>query len=401
VINLFASRKRCAFAVGSTFEKVGIDIWNKGENKIPPVSIESRQAPVKQVVYKDSEIDLRKLPALVHHEWDPGPYLSLGYLTTYDPDTGIDNSSIHRGWLSAKDEIRFFAPPGQHASMILDKYEREGKMGKVAFWVGHHPAACFGSQRPMAFQTSHFATAGGVLGEPLRLVPSESLGKDFLVPADAEFVIEGLVPPGERKPEGPFGEAYGHYGAQRLGRYMRVTAITCRKNAHWLSILVGHRDFNVGIGGIQGEAVVYNAMKREVPTVIAVCRAPSFPGHVYIKIKKTHENQPRMALLAALSAWGSIKHAFVFDEDVDIFDESEVLWAIGSRTQWDKDLIVIPNCGASPVDPSTEVDGLGTKAGLDCTKPAPPKTFEQKISIPESVMQRIKIGDFITKRGAE
>ena len=401
VINLFASRKRCAFAVGSTFENIGMDVWKKGEIKKKPVLVAKEEAPVKQVIKTGEDIDLFDFPALVHHAWDPGPYLSAGYLTAYDPDSGVDNSSIHRGWISGSNEIRFMATHGQHISIILDKLETRNEEAKVAYWVGHHPAACFGIQRPMGFPESHFEAASGVLGESLRLVPSETLGDEFLVPADAEIVIEGIVPPGKRKPEGPFGEAYGHFGAQRLGRIMQVTGITCRKNAHWLSMLIGHKDFNVGLGGIQGEGVVFDAVRRAVPTVKTLCRSPSVPAHLYIQIKKTLEHQPRTAIISALSSWSSIKHVFVFDEDVDIFDESEIMWAIGSRSQWDKDVIIIPRCGASAVDPSTDEDELGTKGGIDCTKPAPPKPFEQRLYIPKNVMDKIDIEYYLPKKEAK
>ena len=168
------------------------------------------------------------------------------------------------GSLRARERIRFYTTDQSHNNWIVNDWERAEEDAPIAYWVGHHPAAYFGAQGRIAFPQSHYDAAGGVLGEQMRLVPSETLGKDFLVPADAEIVIEGRVRRGKRKPEGPFGECRGYTGAQRLSRFFEVTAVTYRKDAMWLGLMCGHKDFSAGlISNLEGQ--IYESVSRIVP----------------------------------------------------------------------------------------------------------------------------------------
>jgi 2,5-furandicarboxylate decarboxylase 1 len=397
VVNLLSSRKRCAWAIQSKFERFGIDLSNRMQQKKKPEIVPRKEAPVKEVVKKDDEVNLLEFPALVQHAWDPGPYITAGFLTCFDPDSRIDNCALQRGWISGKKEIRVGVGGWSHNGVIISKHEKENKKTRAAFWLGHHPASYLGAEAKLGFPESHYETAGGTLGEPLRVTPSETLGEDFLVPADAEVVIEGFFPPGKRLPEAPFGEHLGYFGGQKWHPYMEVSAVTHRKNPYWLTILCGHLDEKEGIGGARREGSVYAAVKRAVPSVTNVYRPSSCPTHIYIQLKKTNNTQPRHAILAAISSAEGIKHAFVFDDDINIFDESEVLWAIGTRSQWDKDLIVVPNCASAGLDPSCEHEGIGTRGGIDCTKPAPPEVFEQRTFIPEEVMSKVFLEDYLPK----
>ncbi|HEX9878792.1 MAG TPA: UbiD family decarboxylase [Candidatus Binatia bacterium] len=395
VLNLFASRRRLAFAIGSSFQHVGRDLFEKRSQHIKPTAVSRTEAPVKQVVKRGTDVNLQEIPGLVHAAWDPGPYVSAGYLTTYDPDTGIDNCALQRGWFFDRRELRIFPNRASHNRWNINKCEKRGEDARVAIWTGHHPAVCMGAEAKMGYPLSHWDTAGGCLGEPLRLVASETLGDDFLVPADAEFVIEGIVPKGKLKPEGPFGEYTRYFGAQRLNPYMETTCISHRRNAHWTSIITGYADDM--IGALRREGLVYDGVKRVVPQILAVYRPMAAPHHMYIQINKTHDAQPRAAIMAALSLPDAIKHVFVFDQDVDIFDEDEVQWAIDTRSDWAKDLIVVPNLEASHLEPTTTGDGLGTRAGIDCTIPSPPAVYEQRSFIPQDVMDRIKLEDYLPK----
>ncbi|MBM2809957.1 MAG: hypothetical protein HW416_716 [Chloroflexi bacterium] len=394
VVNAFASRRRNAFAVDGSYDKLGQEMFERRERRIKPVVIKRSEAPVKEVVNVGPDANTSEIPALVHMGWDPGPYIPAGFLTTYDPDTGIDNCALQRGWIYDDHEIRIFPNSHSHNGMNLAKYEKRGDDTKIAYWVGHHPAVYHGCGVKQAYPESHWDTCGGLLGEPLRLVSSETLGDDFLVPADAEFIIEGIVPRGKRKPEGPFGEYTHYFGGQRLNPYMEVTCISHRKDPFWFSILCGTIDD--GIGGLRREGAIYAVLKRAVPEVLNVYRSDASPNHLYVSMRKTHDAQPRAAILAVLAAaGGSVKHVFIFDEDVDIFDEQEVLWAIGSRSDWSRDLIVVPNLPAPTLDPTVTGFAMGTGAGLDCTKPAAPAVYEQRSFVPPEVMAKIDLKDWI------
>ena len=295
------------------------------------------QAPVKQVVEKGADIDVRRFPAPLHHRMDPGRYITEGHFLTFNRNSGLDNSALQRGWLAGKDEIRVFLGPSTHNAHNLRQYEENGEDMPAAYWIGHHPLVLLGAATHVGPDESHYETAGGTLGAPLRLVPSETLGDKFLVPADAEVVIEGYVPKGQRKPEGPFGEYTRHVGPQRWCPLLKVTAVTYRKNAYWDDVMVGHTHW---ISSLTKEGAVLELVKHSVPNIKAVHVPMSGCGvsHVYIQMRKTVEGQGKTAAAAALSGFFDIKHAFVFDEDVDIFDEREVLLALATRFQADRGL---------------------------------------------------------------
>ena len=390
---MMSSRKRLAGLMETSIDKVGPVFCQRIQEGIKPVVVSRSKAPVKEVVETGEEVNLADFPALVHHEMDPGHYITAGFLTCYDPDTGVVNSAIHRGWIKGKDEIRVYISPPTHNFHIFSKHEARGQDMKVAFWIGHHPLAVLGCEARVS--ASHYEAAGGALGEPLRLVPSETLGEDFLVPADAEVVIEGIVPHGQRRPEGPFGEYTRYSGPQRWHPYIKVTAVTRRRDPYWQDIMVGHTHW---VGSLQMEGGAYDMIKRSVPGLVNVYAPMSGGGqfHLYLKIKKTVEGQGRTALLAALNTHLLVKHAFVFDEDVDIFDEKEVLLALATRFQGDRDLMVIKDCLGPSLDPSAE-EAVGTKVGFDCTKPAPPVRFPKRLQVPAEVMESVKLQDFIPR----
>lgn len=390
---VMSSRKRMASLMDTSIEQVGPAFCQRIQAGIKPVIVPRNRAPVKEVVETGDAINLLAYPSLLHHEMDPGPYITAGFLTCYDPDTGMANSAIHRGWIKGKDEVRIYISPPTHNFHIFSKYEARGEDMKVAYWIGHHPLAVLGCEAHVSATASHYEAAGGALGEPLRLVPSETLGDDFLVPADAEVVIEGVIPCGQRRPEGPFGEYTRYSGPQRWHPFIKVTAVTRRNECYWQDIQVGHTHW---VGSLQLEGGAFDNIKRSVPGLMAIYAPMSGAGqfHLYLKIKKTVEGQGRTALLAALNTHLLVKHAFVFDEDVDIFDEKEVLLALATRFQGDKDLMVIKDCLGPSLDPSAE-EAVGTKVGFDCTKPAPPVRFPQRLRVPTEVMESVKLEDYI------
>ncbi|HEX9879894.1 MAG TPA: UbiD family decarboxylase, partial [Candidatus Binatia bacterium] len=364
---LMASRLRLARALGVDVQKAGLACYERVQERKKPVIVSRSDSPVKEIVEKGGEIDVRRFPAPHHHRMDPGRYITEGLVLTFNRNSGRDNSAMQRGWLSGKDEVRIWIGPSTHNRHNLRANEEAGEDTPVAFWVGHHPLVLLGAENHVGPDESHYETAGGIFGAPLRLVPSETLGEKFLVPADAEVVIEGYIPKGQRKPEGPFGEYTRHVGPQRWCPFMKVTAVTRRKNAYWDDNMVGHTHW---ISSLTKEGVAFRAIQRVVPGVKAVHAPMSGTGvnHIYVQIRKTVEGQGKVAATAALTAFFGLKHAFVFDEDVDIFDEREVFLALATRFQADTGLLALPGMTGSPLDPSSPDGHIACKAGFDCTK---------------------------------
>lgn len=398
VINVLGDRRKLAFAIGSTFYDVALDWARRVEHSsTTPGVIRVKEAPSQENVVLGEEIDLLSLPALRHHEMDPGPYITAGMFTSYDPETWTPNMAFHRGFIAGPREIRCYLTSGSHNFLNLAAHERLGREMKVAYWIGHHPAVIMGAHVHMEYPADHYLRASALVGEPLRVVPSVTLGEDFLVPADAEFIIEGIIRPGRRGLEGPFGEFPRYYGPQQLSPVMEVTAVTYRNHALWHSFMVG---INNNYSSVRVERDIFAAVKRAVPQVIRVAVPVSGCGqmHAYIQIKKTNDGQPKQAIMAALSASEYIKLAIVVDDDIDIYDDRWVLWAVATRTQMDRDLVVVPGCFGPPLDPSssrTESGALCTKVGIDATKPAPPKRFPLRLNIPPEVGERVRLADYI------
>jgi 2,5-furandicarboxylate decarboxylase 1 len=393
-INLLGDRRKLAYAIDSTYEDVAIEWRRRADGqRIKPVIIEKGAAPCKEKVLLGDKANLLKLPALMHHAMDPGHYITAGQFTCYEPESKIDNTGFHRGFIAGPREIRSLLTPFTHGAYNLRKYEECGEPMKVAYWVGHHPAVLMGAETRMGYPESHYEAAGGVAAEPLRLAASETLGDDFLVPADAEFVIEGIIRPGRRDLEGPFGEYPRYFGPQQKSPVVDVTAITHRNDAMWHSFMVA---MNNNFGGTQEEGTIYSVVKKVVPQVLRVYCPISGSGrfHAYIQIRKTHEGQPKEVIMAALTASEMTKHVIVVDEDIDIYDDRWVLWAVATRSQWDKDLVVVPGCRGAKLDPS--IEGVTTtKAGIDATKPAPPARYSVRVHVPEEVMKKIRLADFV------
>lgn len=391
---LMSSRQRLARLLQSPVERAGVAVHERTRHSRVPLRVERAAAPVKEVILRGDEIDVTRFPAAWHHAQDPGRYITAGFLTCYHPDTGIENSAIQRGWLRAPREIPVLIGPVTDNRHILDIYRREQQDMPVAYWIGHHPLAILGCAVRVPMSESHFATAGGVLGEPLRLVPSETLGENFLVPADAEVIIEGYIPWNETRPEGPFGEYTRHVGvAHEHAPFIRVTAVTHRRDAYWDDITVGHTHW---VGSLAREGALFTLLKRRFPNVLNVHVPMSGGGfqHAYIQIQKTHPGQGKAVLTTALGALAGIKHAFVVDEDIDVFDDREVLLALSTRFQGDRDLVIIQETIAPSLDPSSR-NGMGTQVGFDCTRPD--GSFAERLRIPEEVGGSLNLFDFLPR----
>jgi 2,5-furandicarboxylate decarboxylase 1 len=391
---LMASRLRLARLLGASVERAGVAVCERMRRPIPPVQVARADAPVKEVVALGDAADVTRFPATWHHDQDPGRYLSAGFITCYNPETGIENSAIQRGWLKGPREIPMLIGPISHNRYVLDLYRKRQQDMPMAYWVGHHPLAVIGAQTHIPLTESHYATAGGVLGEPLRVVSSETLGEDFLVPADAEVVIEGYVPWNETRPEGPFGEYTRHVGVgHERAPFLRVTAVTYRRNAHWQDIMVGHSHW---VASLVHEGVVFNHLKQHFPNVLNVHMPMSGCGGLsaYIQIRKTREGQGKAVLAAVLGGPFTIKHAFVVDEDIDVFEDKEVLLALSTRFQGDRDMVIIPGTVAPSLDPSGD-HGVGTRVGFDCTKPL--SGFAERLHIPDEVVERLDLEAYVPK----
>lgn len=397
ISNLYALRARCALALGLRADAwqlpLSLEYARRESRLIPPTVVRLEHAPVREVVRQGDAADLRDLPIVRHHAMDPAPYIDMTPAMR-DPEGGFYNLAFLRTMYKGPRRLGIHMSP-RHNWQIARKYEAKGQGTPLAIVVSHHPAFYLGALNVSAFGVDDYAKVGAIMGEPLRITPSVTFGDELMVPADAEMVIEGRIVPGAREVEGPFGEFTGYYGPQRLRPVIEVTAITHRREAILQHIFVGHRD-NWVIGGIPKEGSVFNVIRGVVPTVKAVHFAisGSCRFNCYISIDKRVDGETKQAALAALGACDFVKNVIVVDADVDVFNEREVLWAVATRVQADRDVDVIRDVKGNTLDPSQTDDIMTAKLIIDATKPVR-RPFASRVEVPAEALDRVRLEDFI------
>ncbi len=369
-------------------------------NLIPPVEVNRDKAPVREVILKGNDVDLGLLPIVHHAKNDHGKYLTTAFTICKDPETGIHNAGWYRHEILNKNTITCMINPNNHGKYIARKNAElgNGKM-EVALVIGHHPAVVMGSCVSGSIDLDELQVMGGLIGEALPVVKGETV--DLLVPADAEIVLEGYLDTTKEIPDGPFAEFAGYYGHEMPSYEITITAITMRHDAIYHDLDPAHTEHNLS-GVLSFEASLYNSVKAKIPSVLGVHLPPSgcclFTA--YIQIKKRVPGEGTRTGLVAIGAESMLKTAIVVDEDIDIYNERDVMWAFATRFQADKDFTMIPNITGSHLDPTAYDEtrlGKGnmvTKCVIDATRPVSSE-FAERVKPPKELMNSVKLEDFI------
>jgi 2,5-furandicarboxylate decarboxylase 1 len=363
VANLFADRSWIADSLGVPSG----ELLSRFQNAVrhPRPWIEVAAAPAHEVIHREIDL-LRQLPIPKHNEHDSGPYITAALLIARNPNTGIQNVSIHRCQVSGPDRIGVLLLP-RHTRHYFGMAEEAGEALEIALVIGVHPACILASQAIAALDDDEMEIAGALLGQPVEMVKCRT--NRVRVPAHAEIVIEGRILPKVREPEGPFGEFPQYYGPRADREVIQVDAITHRKNPIFHTIVGGGIE-HLLLGGIPREATLLNHLQRSFPTVrdLRLTRGGTCRYHLAVKIGKTSDGEPKNIIMGAFAGHYDIKQVVVVDTDVDIDDPNEIEWAIATRFQADRDLVVVSGAQGSKLDPSS-ADGISAKMGIDATKP--------------------------------
>ncbi len=398
VTNLFASKRHLALALETSPHGVVTRFAEAQKNRIKPAVVET--GPVKDVVLQGDGADLRTLPIVTHCEKDAGPYICSGVMILRDPISGSLNAGIYRNRYLSPKTLTVNMAPLCHASQVASEAEARKMDVEAAIVIGHHPAMGMASQQRGQPSDFELETMGGLLGEPVEVVRCETV--DVLVPADAEIVIEGRIRTDAWELDGPFGDYWLYYAPAKRARVFEVTAITRRHDA------IFHDIFNVGpehlvLFSLGMEGVVLSQLQQLIPQVQAIHVPVSGSGNlVYVQIRKDMEGLGVNAALAALGAY-RFKCAIVVDEDVDIFDDRKVIWAMMTRTQADRSFFFVPGSYISRVDPTgyppwqTGEKGdrlLSTRLGIDATKPLD-ASFPEVAEPPRSLWTQLDLSTYL------
>jgi 2,5-furandicarboxylate decarboxylase 1 len=351
------------------------------EHPLPWREVDAGSAPCQQVV--NTEIDLHALlPIPTHSEHDNGPYITAGLVIARNPATGVQNVSINRIQVHGKDRMAILMLP-RHLLAFYKAAEAQDQPLDVAVVIGADPLTLLASQAITPIDYDELEIAGALHGAPLPVVKCTS--SEVRVPAGAEIVIEGKLLPRVREPEGPFGEFPKYYSAQENREVIVVEAVTHRANPIFHTIVPAEME-HLLLGSIPREATMLAHLQRSFPGVLDVHLSVGGVGryHLFVKFRKQREGEPKNVILGAFGAHYDIKQVIVVDDDVDVHDPQQVEWAVATRFQADRDLVVIAGAQGSVLDPSTTVaggwansdqpapvheQGIGAKMGLDATRP--------------------------------
>ena len=388
VSNLFADRKRIAFMLGLEEQQLISDWPRMASRRIKPVL--ANNAPVKEVITLGNSVDLLRYPIPVHFESDAGRYISGGVTVSKDPDTGVGNLNFTRLQINGPDLMGASLHSRGDLWDFQRRQEERGKPLEVAVVIGAHPTVCIAGATRLPIDEDELELAGGLLREPIPLVPAETL--DLLVPANAEMVIEGYIEPDRREQEGPFGEYTGYSTDRSTRNVFRVTAITHRQDMIFHDIVPGASAEHLNLSKTSRVPQEFEMLKRVFPNVVAMNYPTSGTHfHCYLSMKKKMEGQPKQAMMFLFGLDMYLKWVVVVDEDVDVFNEQEVLWALATRFQADRDLFVVPDVACNILDPSSH-DGMSAKLGMDATRPLDAGELKMEFSrdVIRIVEQKIK-----------
>lgn len=394
VLNLTATYDRLALALGTTVADLVPSFGQRISRPMPTREIPGRDAPVKECIWTGADVDLTRLPLLTHNELDGGPYITSGVGIMRDPETRQVNAGIYRHQVFGRDELGVWFIDTHHGAYIYRRYEERGEPAPIAIVIGHHPAFVMGAVCRVPGMGGEFEAAGGLLGESVEVTPAET--SDLPVPARAEIVIEGEVLPHERREEGPFGEWPGHYVAGGAKPVIRVKAITMRRRPVYYDVFSANREHLI-LGSLPRMGSIYRNVKQVVPGLTAVNVPAHSRMHCYLSIKKQRDAEVRKAAFAALNTEPeNLKMVVVVDDDINVFNDGDVMWAVGTRFDAERDLLVIPRWsgpgGLLPVGWNYHEDGsktprMITAMVLDATKPLPPAAYPPRATVPATAVE--------------
>ncbi len=356
--NLFCTKEQIADYFGIKTEKIIPTLTKAIENRSPPEA--TKDAPCQEVI-RDS-VNLDDIPILVHNEVDGGPYISSGVVVASDPEFG-QNLDFHRAMQIGKDRMVTRVVRGRDFHKFL---ERNGEVD-VVYCIGNTPEILIAAATSVETGVNELEIANGL--SPIRVTKAKTV--DLMIPADSEFVLEGRVFLEEKADEGPFIDLTETVDVIRQEPIFEVKMITHRKTAIWQGLLPGRSEHKV-LMGMPREPTVFRKVAEKGVDVLDVNITPGGASwlHIAIKIRKRNEDDGLKALEGAFGGHRSAKHVWVYDDDIDIYNEQDREWALATRFQGDEDMLIKDREPGSSLDPSAEPGTkLTTKIGFDATKP--------------------------------
>ncbi len=370
--NATAGRDRIAQAFGVPAEKLIAEIQRRLGQPQDIVEVPRHAAPVQEIVLTGDEADLTTLPVHLQHGADGAPYISSSVDYVIDPKTGGTNVGIRRMMLRGRREAGVDLVSPSDLRALYEASAASGQALPVSFVVGSHPVDHVAAT--MRLPGDELTLVAALRGAPLPVV--KCISNDIRVPADAEYVLEGYLDPrGHVESEGPYGEFLGYYGAVKRNPVFHLTAITKRRDALFQTSTIGGRSLGktdtAQLNAVRTELMLWRSLEAAVREPLAVFATPSSGGmfNIRVSLRQRVPGEARNAIAACHAALVNIKNVFVVDPDIDIYSDAQMDWALATRFQPDRDLIVMSGMRTLPLDPSLAGSRVGAKAGFDLTWP--------------------------------
>jgi 2,5-furandicarboxylate decarboxylase 1 len=365
VSGLINSRDRLAVAMGCEFSEVEGKLRNGLDRPIPPEVVNS--GPAREVLQEGDAVDLYSLPVPLFSILDGGPMITAGVILAQDPELGL-NAGIYRLLVKDRNTTGIDIVTPNNLRKLAEKAYAKGEPLPISVNIGTHPASLIAGTFKAAPGVDELAIAGGMQGKPMQLTPCKSIDTPCI--ADAEIVLEAeILPTGWTLPEGRFGEFTRLMGGLHWNPLVRIKAISRRRDALYYALQMPWE--NIWPSGPIYEAAVRRALHEAGVQVTGVNITPGgcCHWHAIIAIKPL-PGDGKNAMMAALSV-ADMKHVVVVDDDIDIFDGMDVEWALATRVQADKDVMIVSGARSKPLDPSLPpVPGhipTTAKMGIDAT----------------------------------
>jgi 2,5-furandicarboxylate decarboxylase 1 len=389
ITNVAANRQLLAACLGVDTRELPTVFRERCQKYIPCEVV--AEAAWNEVVLEGDEVDLTKLPIPLQFSVDGAPYITAGQISARDPVTGVDTTGFHRLMLKGKNRLGVSLHSRRRMYEYHRRAEERGHALPAVITIGTHPLHYMGSM-VYAYPPNvrKFEIIGGLFGEPYRLARS---GVDDLdVPAGAEIVIEGEILAGVHEPEGPFGEFTGYASYRSTQNVFVAKRIRMRGDAMFQSVTSGMSKDHILVSCVTREGEILNALRRNLPNVRNVHVPHTTCGAfvAFVSMKKTADGEPQMAIMATLGTELYTKYVIVVDDDVDVFELNDVMWAVATRVRAEKDIFFIPGAKAAILDPTSDPQNFTvTKMGIDATRPAG-RDFAERLVITDEQRQKAR-----------
>ncbi|HTY69337.1 MAG TPA: UbiD family decarboxylase [Alphaproteobacteria bacterium] len=394
VSGLIRTQQRAISSMGCrSYDEIAVRLQHAVQHPIAPRHLQG--SPARDVQQVGDDVDLYKLPIPMCSVYDGGPMITAGVVIARDPELGM-NSGMYRFMVKEKNLTGIDIVTPNNMRLFAQRAYEAGRPCPISISIGTHPIEILGAGYRAPLGMDEMGITGGLRGRAVELAPCATIDMPYI--ADAEIVLEAeILPTGWTQPEGRFGEFTRLMGGLHWNPLVRIKAISMRKDAIYYALHMPWE--NTWLAAPTRYAALRQALKTAGVTVkdINVTVGGCAFWHAVISIRK-QPGEGKNALLAALSVM-DLKHVVVVDDDIDVFNPTEVEWAVATRVQGDRDVMIVSNVRAKPLDPSLPPMTSGAvpttaKVGIDATIPEgiPHERYDR---ISYAYADRAKIGDYL------